>query len=126
MITKVTGQLIALHEDVLTLKVGAFEYEVRIPEFTRRQLQGELNCDISLHTIEYLEGNPMQGRMTPRLIGFTSEAEREFFADRMVDVATISRSREMGLVARKTVTRLHSLSQYRRAALKYFEKRIKS
>ena len=79
MITKVTGQLIALHEDVLTLKVGAFEYEVRIPEFTRRQLQGELNCDISLHTIEYLEGNPMQGRMTPRLIGFTSEAEREFF-----------------------------------------------
>ena len=79
MITKVTGQLIALCEDVLTLKVGAFEYEVRIPEFTRRQLQGELNREISLHTIEYLEGNPMQGRMTPRLIGFTSEAEREFF-----------------------------------------------
>ena len=79
MITKVTGQLIALHDDVLTLKVGAFEYEVRIPEFTRRQLQAELNREISLHTIEYLEGNPMQGRMTPRLIGFTSEAEREFF-----------------------------------------------
>ena len=55
-----------------------------------------------------------------------NEAEREFFADRMVDIATISRSREMGFMARKTVTRLHSLSQYRRAALKYFEKRIKS
>lgn len=79
MITKITGHLVALHEDVLTLKVGAFEYEVRIPEFTRRQLQGELNREISLHTIEYLEGNPMQGRMMPRLIGFTSEAEREFF-----------------------------------------------
>jgi Holliday junction DNA helicase RuvA len=32
-----------------------------------------------LHTIDYFEGNPMQGRMTPRLIGFLSEIEREFF-----------------------------------------------
>ena len=26
-----------------------------------------------------MEGNPMQGRMTPRLVGFFSEVEREFF-----------------------------------------------
>jgi Holliday junction DNA helicase RuvA len=79
LITKITGDLIALHDDVLTLKVGAFEYEVLVPEFTRRQLQQQLGREISLHTIEYLEGNPMQGRMTPRLIGFTTEVEREFF-----------------------------------------------
>jgi Holliday junction DNA helicase RuvA len=79
LITKITGQLIALHEDVLTLRIDAFEYEVLIPEFTRRQLQTELGQEISLHTIEYLEGNPMQGRMTPRLIGFINEVEREFF-----------------------------------------------
>ena len=79
MITKITGQLVALHDDTLTLKIDAFEYEVLIPEFTRRQLQSAINQDISLHTIEYLEGNPMQGRMTPRLIGFLSEVEREFF-----------------------------------------------
>ena len=79
MITKITGQLVALSDDVLTLKLGGFEYEVLIPEFTRRQLQGELSNEINLHTIEYLEGNPMQGRMTPRLVGFLSEAEREFF-----------------------------------------------
>jgi Holliday junction DNA helicase RuvA len=79
LITKISGQLVALADDVLTLKVNAFEYEVLIPEFTRRRLQRELNQPISLHTIEYLEGNPMQGRMTPRLIGFLTEAEREFF-----------------------------------------------
>ncbi len=79
MITKITGQLAALRDNTLTLGIDAFEHEVRIPEFTRRQLQGELNQTVSLHTIEYLEGNPMQGRMTPRLIGFLSEAEREFF-----------------------------------------------
>ncbi len=65
MITKITGQLVALHGDTVTLKIDAFEYEVLIPEFTRRQLQGELGQPVSLHTIEYMEGNPMQGRMTP-------------------------------------------------------------
>ena len=79
MITKITGQLVALHGDTLTLKIDAFEYEVLIPEFNRRQLQSEMNQPVSLHTIEYMEGNPMQGRMTPRLIGFLSEIEREFF-----------------------------------------------
>ena len=79
MITKITGDLVALSDNTLTLRIDAFEHEVLIPEFTRRQLQGELNRTVSLHTIEYLEGNPMQGRMTPRLIGFLSEVEREFF-----------------------------------------------
>ena len=79
MITKITGQLASLDEQVATLCVGAFEYEVLIPDFTRRGLQRQLNQEVSLHTIEYLEGNPMQGRMTPRLIGFLSEVEREFF-----------------------------------------------
>ena len=79
MITKITGQLAALKDDSLTLRIDAFEHQVLIPEFTRRQLQSEVNQEISLHTIEYLEGNPMQGRMTPRLIGFLTEVEREFF-----------------------------------------------
>jgi Holliday junction DNA helicase RuvA len=79
LITKITGQLVALGDDVLTLRLGSLEHEVLIPEFTRRQLQAELSREISLHTIEYLEGNPMQGRMTPRLIGFLTAIEREFF-----------------------------------------------
>jgi len=79
LITKITGQLLSLDEETLSLGVGAFEYEVLIPEFSRRQLQDQLHSEVRLHTIEYLEGNPMQGRMTPRLIGFLSEIEREFF-----------------------------------------------
>jgi Holliday junction DNA helicase RuvA len=79
MITKITGTPIAVMGDVLTLAVGAFEYEVLIPEFTRRQLQRELGRETSLHTIEYLEGTQMAGRMTPRLVGFLNPIEREFF-----------------------------------------------
>jgi Holliday junction DNA helicase RuvA len=79
LITKIAGQLVQLGENSLTLGVDSFEYEVLIPEFTRRHLQQQLQSQVSLFTIEYLEGNPMQGRMTPRLIGFLSEVEREFF-----------------------------------------------
>jgi Holliday junction DNA helicase RuvA len=79
VITKITGKLLEVGDGVLTLEIEAFEYEVRIPEFARRQLQSRLNEPVSLHTIQYLEGNPMQGRVTPRLIGFLNEVEREFF-----------------------------------------------
>ncbi len=79
MITKITGKPLSVTGDTLTLAVGAFEYEVLIPEFARLHLQDKIGKETSLYTIEYLEGNPMQGRMTPRLIGFLSGIEREFF-----------------------------------------------
>lgn len=79
MITRITGRLVQLNNAAAIIAAGAFEHEVFIPEFVRRHLQGEIGKEISLRTIEYLEGNPAQGRLTPRMIGFTSEAEREFF-----------------------------------------------
>jgi Holliday junction DNA helicase RuvA len=79
MITKITGIPIAVAGDVLTLAVGAFEYEVLIPEFTRRRLQDQIGRETSLHTIEYLEGSQMAARLTPRLVGFLNPIEREFF-----------------------------------------------
>ena len=79
MITKISGTLVHLGESAATLEVGPFEYEVYVPEFVRRQLQPLVGQQVSLRTIEYLEGNAQQGRLVPRLIGFTSDAEREFF-----------------------------------------------
>ena len=79
MITKIKGQLLSVAEDTLILDMGSYEYQIAIPDFARRQLQSKLNTEISLHTVHYLEGNPMQGKLTPRLIGFLNEAEREFF-----------------------------------------------
>jgi Holliday junction DNA helicase RuvA len=79
MITKVTGIPTAVAPDTLTLAVGAFEYEILIPEFARRNLQDKLGREVVLHTVEYLEGNAMQGRLIPRLVGFLSPIEREFF-----------------------------------------------
>lgn len=80
MITRITGPLRELGDDIAVLEVPPFHYEVLIPDFTRRQLQMNIDQEVMLHTIEYIDGNVQKGgRMTPRLIGFNSLIEREFF-----------------------------------------------
>ena len=79
MITRITGRLVQLGDTAATVAAGPFEYEVLIPEFVRRQLQSLINEEVSLRTIEYLDGNPQQGRLTPRMVGFMNDAEKEFF-----------------------------------------------
>jgi holliday junction DNA helicase RuvA len=79
MITRITGILNRLLDEEARLQVGPLEYQVLVPDFVRRPLQDKHGLEITLHTSEYLEGNPMQGRIVPRLIGFLSEAELEFF-----------------------------------------------
>ncbi len=80
MISRITGTLSRLTEDEAYLDAGPFEYEVWVPEFVRRQLQSRMGESVSLRTIQYLDGNVQRGgRMTPRLVGFLSDAEREFF-----------------------------------------------
>jgi Holliday junction DNA helicase RuvA len=79
VITRITGLLARLGEASAHLDVGPFEHEVFVPEFVRRQLQPQVGQSVSLKTIEYIEGNPQQGRLTPRMVGFLSDAELEFF-----------------------------------------------
>lgn len=79
MITKISGILNRVLDEELRLQVGALEYQVLVPEFVRRTIQGKVGQEITLHTSDYLEGNQLQGRMVPRLIGFSTEAELEFF-----------------------------------------------
>ncbi len=79
MITKVSGVVNRVLDEEVRLQVGPLEYQVLVPDFVRRQIQQTVGQELSLHTNEYLEGNPMQGRVVPRLIGFLTQAELEFF-----------------------------------------------
>jgi Holliday junction DNA helicase RuvA len=79
MITKITGLLSRVLDEEVRLQSGAFEYQVLVPDFVRRALQGKIGHEVTLHTSHFLDGNPMQGRVVPRLLGFTSEFELEFF-----------------------------------------------
>ena len=79
MITRITGKLVSLNGVEAGIDVGPFEYEVAVPDFVRRQLQSQIGKEITLRTIEYLDGNPQKGRLVPRMIGFLSDVEKDFF-----------------------------------------------
>ena len=79
MIKKISGVLGRVDSTAIELGVGPVVHEVLVPEVVRRELQGRIGQTIALHTLEFLEGNPTRGSMVPRLVGFHSEVEREFF-----------------------------------------------
>jgi Holliday junction DNA helicase RuvA len=79
MITRITGQLVRVLDEELRLLAGPFEYQILVPEFIRRQVQTKIGQELSFHTLHYFDGNPMQGHVVPRLVGFMSETELEFF-----------------------------------------------
>ena len=80
LIITIAGNLVRVGETAVAIEAPPFEYEVLVGDHTRRQLQGHVGQAVRLHTIDYIEGNAAQGgRLTPRLIGFLTEPERQFF-----------------------------------------------
>ena len=79
MITRISGTLERVEPTAVEIGVGPVVHEVLVTELVRRSLQQKLGQPVVLHTLEYMEGNPTRGNLVPRLVGFLSEVEREFF-----------------------------------------------
>ncbi len=79
MIAQIEGQLITLHTESCLVKVGAVSYEVMLPGYCVDALSGKVGEDITLCTMEYYEGSLGGGNLIPRMVGFLSTAERDFF-----------------------------------------------
>lgn len=79
MIAQIEGKLIALETTFALVQVGPVVYEVMLPSFTIASLSGRIGTDIVLSTMEYFEGTLGGGNLIPRMIGFLSGAEKDFF-----------------------------------------------
>ncbi len=79
MIVTISGKLVRVGETAVVIESSPFEYEVLVADYTRRQLQNRIGEQTRLHTLDYIEGSTQGGRLTPRLIGFMTEPERQFF-----------------------------------------------
>ncbi len=79
MIKRLSGTVERVDGTSIDIAVGQLVHEVLVPELVRRSLQTKLGQTVTLHTLEFLEGNPGRGNLVPRLVGFLSEVEREFF-----------------------------------------------
>ena len=79
MIATIEGKLVKLDADSALVQVGAVGYEVMLPSYCVDALSGKVGSEISLCTMEYYEGTPGGGNMIPRMVGFLSASERDFF-----------------------------------------------
>lgn len=79
MIITIAGKLSRVGETSVAIEAPPFEYEVLVADYARRQLQSQVGSDVRLHTLDYIEGSTQGGRMVPRLVGFQTEPERQFF-----------------------------------------------
>ena len=79
LISSIRGILRSVSEEEVTLAVDPLEVELLVPEYTRRHLQQRVGELVELKTIFYIEGGQMASRLIPRLAGFTTAIDREFF-----------------------------------------------
>jgi Holliday junction DNA helicase RuvA len=80
MIAGIEGKLIQLDSETAQVKVGAVTYEIMLPGYCVSALSGLIGSDVALCTMEYYEGSLGGGNLIPRMVGFLTPAEREFFA----------------------------------------------
>jgi Holliday junction DNA helicase RuvA len=79
MIARLEGKLVRLDTDKALVQVGAVGYEVLLPGYCVNALSGRVGTDVILCTMEYYEGTPGGGNLVPRMVGFLSEGEKDFF-----------------------------------------------
>ena len=79
MIAGIEGKLIKLQADSCLVQVGQVTYEVMLPAYCVNALAEKQGSEIKLCTMEYFEGNPAGGNFVPRIVGFLTPGEKEFF-----------------------------------------------
>jgi len=79
MIARIKGKLIKLDTGTALVQVGQIAYEVMLPGYVVGALAAQIGSDITLCTMQYYEGTPAGGNLIPRMIGFLSPAEKDFF-----------------------------------------------
>lgn len=79
MISRITGKIVQLREDRVTIEHNGMAYDVLIPSGIIHRLRGQRGKEVTLYTFHYLEGGVGVSNPIPRLAGFLSEIDREFF-----------------------------------------------
>jgi len=80
MISRIAGRLEQVDAAAVLIDTGAgLWYEVQVPRQAVERLSRRVGQDVVLQTLHYLEGDAARGNLVPRLVGFLSETDREFF-----------------------------------------------
>src|SRR5437868_13109427 len=79
MISALTGELLEVQANRVSLRTGPFIFELLIPAADVETLRAQLGQEITFHTLFYLEGTAGGGNLDPKLIGFLRPQDKAFF-----------------------------------------------
>lgn len=85
MIVRMTGKLVEVTKESVILDRDGISREVLTPPFAIVELAAYRGQEVTLHTLEFYEGNPASGQLVPRILGFL-HAEDKLFFSRFVSV----------------------------------------
>jgi Holliday junction DNA helicase RuvA len=81
MIHRIHGRLLTAGEMAAVVELGGLCLELSTPRSADADLAQLVGGDVVFHTVFYLEGNAVAANFTPRLLGFLTEVERDFFTE---------------------------------------------
>ncbi|MHB9030974.1 MAG: Holliday junction branch migration protein RuvA [Candidatus Latescibacterota bacterium] len=81
MIDRIRGTLLAVEDDHTLVEVGGITYGILVSPATSEKItaSGLIGQEVVLYTLHYIEGGIGMGALTPRLVGFISSNDRDFF-----------------------------------------------
>ena len=79
MITRIRGELAEITKQSALIHVEAVTYELLVPAADVSELVQKIGTSVEFFTLHYFEAQSQGSTMLPRLIGFSTEQDREFF-----------------------------------------------
>ena len=80
MIVKIEGLLESIDADRGRVRMpDGLTYELLLPAYTAARLSGSVGKTVTLHTLHYLESSAQGATIYPRLAGFASPIDKQFF-----------------------------------------------
>jgi Holliday junction DNA helicase RuvA len=79
MLSRISGQLIAVQSDRAQISVGPLVLDVLVPGSEIDRLQANLGQETTFYTLMVMEGVAQGSSMVPRLLGFSTAHDRAFF-----------------------------------------------
>lgn len=80
MIASITGKLVLATNESVHIDTGnGLTYEVHVPAFVVTRLSQRVGEVVTLQTLHYLESHNQGSSFLPRLAGFLSDEDRDFF-----------------------------------------------
>lgn len=79
MISQLTGRIERITEQSIDVRLGPLIVTILTPACDIESHRSQVGEEVNLFTLLYLEGDPNRGNLEPRMIGFTSLPDRDFF-----------------------------------------------